>query len=74
MILIIMLIADRINVLFPDYSSVFVVISMVNIPVFIILYWLFKDNVDYAINRYFYGITGGFEAANSFEGKSWEEK
>ena len=65
------LIFNRLNIYFPDYVSIFALVTAVNIPLYSALFTLNRSEILYTAQNYLSDVTGGFDAANSFEGKKW---
>ncbi len=65
------LIVNRLNIYFPDYVGIFTIIAGFNIPLYSALFALNRNEILYAAQNYLTDVTGGFDAANSFEGKKW---
>jgi hypothetical protein len=66
------LILQRANMFFPEYVTGFKMFAGLTLPVYIFLYFVFKDSIDTAVYDYWCHITGGgFGGSNAFEGKAW---
>ncbi len=66
------LILQRANMFFPEYVTAFKMFAGLSLPVYIFLYFAFKDSIDVAVYDYWCHITGGgFGGSNAFEGKAW---
>ena len=65
------LIVNRMNIYFPDYTGIFLIIAGLNIPLYAAIFALNRSEILFAASNYISEITGGFDAANSFEGKRW---
>jgi hypothetical protein len=65
------LIMNRLNIYFPDYAAIFAIVAGFNIPLYSALFVLNRNEILYAASNYLSDVTGGFDPANSFEGKKW---
>ena len=67
------LIMNRMNIYFPDYAGIFLIIAGLNIPLYAAIFALNRSEILSAASNYISDVTGGFDATNSFEGKKWEK-
>jgi|ERR1035437_25395 hypothetical protein len=65
------LIVNRMNIYFPDYVGIFLVIAGLNIPFYAAIFALNRSEILSAASNYMSEVTGGFDAINNFEGKQW---
>ena len=73
MIFFAVLIINRVNIYFSEYTAIFTVICGFNIPVYAALFMFYRDKIEAAAYNYVKNVTGGFEGSNTFGGKIWEK-
>jgi hypothetical protein len=60
------LLLNRVNIIFPEYVSLWSFYVSLNVPLYIILFALYWDRIEVAAYGYLYEVTGGFGSNSSF--------
>lgn len=62
------LILNRVNIIFPEYVSIFTFFTALNLPLYMVLFILYQDRVEAAAYAYLHNVTGGFASGGDFGG------